>query len=101
MKLLVFGDLMEKINKEYDVSRMTAYSMASKIVNKCPKRLYINIMEWIQGDSISDIYISDYSIPMILSIWKSTDFLRALEVMRDLSQSKFEQAEFKIWEMRR
>ena len=45
MKLLVFGDLMEKINKEYDVSRVTAYSMASKIVNKCPKRLYINIME--------------------------------------------------------
>ena len=38
---------------------------------------------------------------MILSIWKSTDFLRALEVMMDLSQSKFEQAEFKIWEMRR
>lgn len=101
MELLVFWDLMEKINKEYDVSRMTAYSMASKIVNKCPRRLYINIMEWIQGDSISDIYISDYSIPMILSIWKSTDFLRALEVMMDLSQSKFEQAEFKIWEMRR
>lgn len=54
MKLLVFGDLMEKINKEYDVSRMTAYSMASKIVNKCPKRLYINIMEWIEGEGIDD-----------------------------------------------
>ena len=71
------------------------------ILKKCPEKLYKNVCEWIQGDSISDIYISDYSIPMILSIWKSTDFLRALEVMMDLSQSKFEQAEFKIWEMRR
>lgn len=70
-------------------------------MKKCPEKLYKNVCEWIQGDSISDIYISDYSIPMILSIWKSTDFLRALEVMMDLSQSKFEQAEFKIWEMRR
>ena len=58
MKLLVFGDLMEKINKEYDVSRVTAYSMASKIVNKCPKRLYINIMEWIEFKvTLFQIYI--------------------------------------------
>lgn len=93
--------LTKKICDEYSMDNGNAHREAIFILKKCPEKLYKNVCEWIQGDNISDIYISDYSIPMILSIWKSTDFLRALEVMMDLSQSKFEQAEFKIWEMRR
>lgn len=93
--------LEEKIHIEYHMSMEAAHERALQVEKRCPKQLYINVYQWIKGDEISDIYIGKYSLPMILDIWKSNDFLRALEVMCELSQGDTEKAELKIWEMRR
>ena len=93
--------LEEKIHIEYHMSMEAAHERALQVEKRCPKQLYINVYQWIKGDEISDICIGKYSLPMILSIWKSNDFLRALEVMCELSQGDTEKAELKIWEMRR
>ena len=93
--------LEEKIHIEYHMSMEAAHERTLQVEKRCPKQLYINVYQWIKGDEISDIYIGKYSLPMILDIWKSNDFLRALEVMCELSQGDTEKAEFNIWEMRR
>lgn len=93
--------LEEKIHIEYHMSMEAAHVRTLQVEKRCPKQLYINVYQWIKGDEISDIYIGKYSLPMILDIWKSNDFLRALEVMCELSQGDTEKAELKIWEMRR
>lgn len=93
--------LEEKIHIEYHMSMEAAHERTLQVEKRCPKQLYINVYQWIKGDEISDIYIGKYSLPMILDIWKSNDFLRALEVMCELSQGDIEKAEFNIWEMRR
>lgn len=93
--------LEEKIHIEYHMSMEAAHERTLQVEKRCPKQLYINVYQWIKGEEISDIYIGKYSLPMILDIWKSNDFLRALEVMCELSQGDTEKAELKIWEMRR
>ena len=93
--------LEEKIHIEYHMSMEAAHERTLQVEKRCPKQLYINVYQWIKGDEISDIYIGKYSLPMILDIWKSNDFLRALEVMCELSQGDTEKAELKIWEVRR
>lgn len=93
--------LEEKIHIEYHMSMEAAHERTLQVEKRCPKQLYINVYQWIKGEEISDIYIGKYSLPMILSIWKSNDFLRALEVICELSQGDTEKAEFNIWEMRR
>lgn len=93
--------LEEKIHIEYHMSMEAAHERSLQVEKRCPKQLYINVYQWIKGEEISDIYIGKYSLPMILSIWKSNDFLRALEVICELSQGDTEKAEFNIWEMRR
>lgn len=93
--------LEEKIHIEYHMSMEVAHERTLQVEKRCPKQLYINVYQWIKGDEISDIYIGKYSLPMIWDIWKSNDFLRALEVMCELSQGDTENAELKIWEMRR
>lgn len=93
--------LEEKIHIEYHMSMEAAHERTLQVEKRCPKQLYINVYQWIKGEEISDIYIGKYSLPMILDIWKSNDFLRALEVICELSQGDTEKAEFNIWEMRR
>ena len=80
--------LEEKIHIEYHMSMEAAHERTLQVEKRCPKQLYINVYQWIKGDEILDI-------------WKSNDFLRALEVMCELSQGDTEKAELKIWEMRR
>lgn len=50
---------------------------------------------------MTDIYVGKYSLPMILAIWQSRDFLHALEVMTELYEGHTEAAEIQIWRMRR
>ena len=51
--------------------------------------------------TLTDIYIGKYSLPMILAIWDSKDFLSAWEVMTELAEGEIETAEMRIWNMRR
>ena len=70
-------------------------------LGNCPPALTQNLEEWAKGQKLTDIYIDQYSLPMILAIWKNRDFLKAMEVMTELANGNTEIAELKIWNMRR
>ena len=74
---------------------------AEQIVKNCPVVLAKNLEEWSKGQKLTDIYIGKYTLPMILAIWNSKDFLNALEVMDELEKGNVETAELRIWNMRR
>lgn len=56
----------------------------------------IYICEWVNDIPLTDIFVGKYSMQMILAIWKSTRFLRALEMMKELLEGLTEKAEFVI-----
>ena len=81
--------LVDKIVKEYNLTEEDAHNKAVKI------------LEWSENRTLTDIYIGKYSLPMILAIWDSKDFLSAWEVMTELAEGEIETAEMRIWNMRR
>lgn len=101
MKIGDVSGLAERIRQEYGFSQEDAQGKAMQILEKCPVVLAQNIEEWSQGQKLTDIYIGKYTLPMILTIWDSYDFLRALEVLAELAKGNVEIAELKIWNMRR
>lgn len=56
----------------------------------------IYICEWVNDIPLTDIFVGKYSMQMILAIWKSTQFLRALEMMKELLEGLTEKVEFVI-----
>ena len=94
-------ELAIKIQEEYGLEESNAKSKAAEILERCPAQLRPNVYEWTEGRPLSDIFIEKYSIPMILSIWRSNDFLGALDVIIELSQGEVDKAERQIWRMRR
>ena len=101
MKAQDVTQLTDKIRLEYGFTEEAAQDRAMKALENCPPALAQNVEEWTKGQKLTDIYISQYSLPMILSIWNSRDFLKALEVMIELAKGNTEIAELKIWNMRR
>lgn len=94
-------ELAIKIQEEYGLEESNAQSKAAEILDRCPAQLRPNVYEWTEGRPLSDIFIEKYSIPMILSIWRSSDFLRALDVITELLQGDSDKAVRQIWRMRR
>lgn len=93
--------LTERIRLEYGFTQEAAQDKAMQALEDCPAALAQNVEEWSRGENLTDIYISKYSLPMILAIWNNRDFLKALEVMKELEKGNKEIAELKIWNMRR
>ena len=93
--------LTERICLEYGYTQEMAQDRAKQALENCPPALIHNIEEWVKGQKLADIYIGQYSLPMILAIWNSKDFLKALEVMTELAKGNTEIAELQIWNMRR
>ena len=93
--------LTERIRLEYGFTLEAAQDKAVQALKDCPVALAQNVEEWSKGQNLTDIYIGQYSLPMILAIWNSRDFLKALEVMGELEKGNHEIAELKIWNMRR
>ena len=90
----------DKIRKVYKLDSQGALANAERILEKLPEKLLPNIDEWSRGLSLSDIYIGDYSLPMILAIWKNNDFISAVEVMIEMEKNP-DKAVRRIWNMRR
>lgn len=101
MKARNVTQLTERIRLEYGFAQETAQDRAMQALENCPSVLAQNIEEWVTGQKLTDIYIGEYSLPIILAIWKSRDFLKALEVMTNLAKGNTETAELQIWNMRR
>ena len=94
-------NLVERICQEYGFTREAAQDTAMQMLENSPPVLNQNVEEWAKDQKLTDIYIGQYSLPMILAIWNSRDFLKALEVMIELGKGNTEIAELKIWNMRR
>lgn len=93
--------LTERICLEYGFTEEVARKKAIQALEDCPVALAQNLEEWAKGLKLTDIYIGQYSLPLILAIWKNRDFLKAMEVMIELAKGNTEIAELKIWNMRR
>lgn len=89
-----------KIREVYKLDPEGALANAERILGKLPDRLLPNIDEWSRGLPLSDIYISKYSVPMILAMWKNNDFISAVEVMIEMERNP-DKAVRQIWNMRR
>ena len=100
MKQNLQQDFAKKIEEVYWMSPDKAWRQAKEILLRLPECLLPNIHEWIQGTVLTDICIREYSIPMILAIWNSQDFLGAARVISELAKNP-ERALKKIWNMRR
>ena len=101
MKICDIKGLADRICQEYGFTQNTAQDKAEQIVKNCPAVLAQNVEEWSKGQKLTDIYIGKYTLPMILTIWNSKDFLNALEVMSELEKGNVEAAEVRIWNLRR
>ncbi len=101
MKACDVKKLADRICQEYGLVGETAHNKALQTLEMCPSALTQNVQEWSEHQALTDIFIGKYSLPMVLAIWNSRDFLRALEVMTELSRGNVEAAELKIWNMRR
>ena len=93
--------LTDRIRLEYGFTQEAAEARAMEALGNCPPVLAQNVEEWSKGEKLTDIYIGQYSMPMILALWNSRDFLKALEAMIELAKGNTEIAELKIWNMRR
>lgn len=101
MKTCDVTKLADRIRQEYGFAGEVAYNKAVQTLKECPAALYPNVQEWSEKQELTDIYVGKYSLPMLLVIWNSRDFLKALEVMTELTEGNVETAEMKIWNMRR
>lgn len=101
MKAQAISKLIGRICLEYGFTQEAAQKKAMQVLERCPTALLQNVEEWSDGQKLTDIFIGRYSLPMILAIWNSKDFLRALEVMAELDEGSIETAELRIWNMRR
>lgn len=89
-----------KIKEIYKLDQESALANADRILDKLPDKLLPNVDEWSRGLPLSDIYIGQYSVPMILAMWKSSDFISAAEVMIEMEKNP-DKAVRQIWRMRR
>lgn len=101
MKACDVSKLTKRISQEYGLASEAAHNRAVQMIKECPPLLQQNVQEWSEEQALSDIYVGKYSLPMILAIWDSRDFVKALTVMIELSKGNIETAELKIWNMRR
>lgn len=101
MKTHNITQLTDRIRREYGFTQEVAQVRAVQTLENCPPELAQNLEEWAKEQKLTDIYIGQYSLPMILAIWKNRDFLKAMEVMTELAKGNTKIAELKIWNMRR
>lgn len=101
MRSELFQKFSTKIQAAYGMSADNASREAEQILNSCPEKLLPNIREWTEGKPLSDIYIEGFSVPMIMYMWRSRDFLMAISVMTELLQGDADKAKRQIWNTRR
>ncbi|MEY8428649.1 hypothetical protein AALA00_13220 [Lachnospiraceae bacterium 46-15] len=89
-----------RIEELYKVDSPSASETAKIILSELPECLLPNIDEWIEGKKLSDLYIQEYSVPMILALWHSNDFISAVRVISSLEEDP-DKAIRQIWNMRR
>lgn len=93
--------LTERIVSDYHLGVDNARLKAEQICHNCPEQLRPNVEQYALGSKITDIYVGQYSIPMIMAIWGNQDFIGALDVITQYLNGDPDIAEHRIWRMRR
>ncbi len=74
--------LISKIKKQYmEMDDKFAENYAAGLLDKLDSRLVQNLVEWMEGKTITDIWVGKYCVNAIMSIRDDSDFLSALEAM--------------------
>lgn len=97
----IVRNLAERICSEYGLGKENAQTKAIELYQKCPYQLRENLEQWAAGVPLEDIYVGKYSVPLIMAIWGSCDFIGALEVISEYLNGNQDIAERRIWQMRR
>lgn len=92
--------LARKIEKEYEFPSELALGCARSLMEEIPERLILNVDEWIEDRELTDIRINKYSLPMILAMWRSNDFMGALQTLKIYTQNPA-LGECMIWRTKR
>lgn len=87
MKKTRIDKFQEKIQAFYALDADAALYTAGKIMYALPKKLLSNIDEWCESRPLSDIYIEGFSVPMLLNLWETNDFLSAINCMIELEKN--------------
>lgn len=81
------------------IKEKPAEELAKRIQNTTDPRLEKNVLEWIEGKNITDIWVGRYCINAIMSIRGDRDFVDALEAM-NLYLSDEKAGSRRIWRPR-
>lgn len=73
--------LKQIIKDKYKLSDSDAEKQALNIIETTDRRLEENLLQWMNSEPISDLWIGKYCINAIMSIRKDSDFISALEAM--------------------
>lgn len=77
-----------------------AKEYAENLAQNLDERLLPNLVQWMKGEEIANIWIGKYCVNAIMSIRGDTDFLSALEAMNTYLQDE-EKGVCLIWRGRR
>ena len=93
--------LSNRIRQEYSLTEQAALSKAEQLLKNCPPELRQNLQEYACEQPLSDVQIRQYTLPMILSIWGSPDFLSAFDVLCEYINGNQDLAMRRIWRTRK
>lgn len=74
--------LSAKIQETYPwTTDETAKARAERLVKHISDNLAVNVVEWLEEKEISDIWVGDYCVKMVMEIRGDHQFLEAIEAL--------------------
>lgn len=90
------GMLAEAVRKASGgLSKELSEAYSARLVSETDERLEENVREWLSGEELTDIWIGEYCVGMVMEI-QNCGFLTALESLNAYSRDP-EAGEQKIW----
>lgn len=74
--------LSAKIQEAYPwTTDEAAKARAERLVKHISDNLAVNVVEWLEGKEISDVWVGDYCVKMVMEIRGDHQFLEAIEAL--------------------
>lgn len=97
MNVDIRDKLITRIEEAYALPEAEAVRKANHLICQSSLKLMKNIQEWAENRSLTEIFVGKYSVPMVMRIWGTTDFLGAVDVLTEYQENDRVKAERKIW----
>lgn len=90
---------VQAIIRQYpEMDRQWCEDYAERLIAETDPRLEKNVLQWINGEPLEDIWIDKYCIGFVMELRGNQDFPGALEAMNLYLQDK-DKGERRIWRM--